>query len=808
MNAAQKSLIINKGYNPYLLRAVLRRFWYLPFVMILLFMFSSWLYLRYTKDVFKSSAILQIEKNDQGKELLEIENNNIKNNILGEVELLRSELLFKKAVDKLNMNISIFSKGKILTEELYNNNNIQIIPYYLSDSSFCETPINIEVSNKKAILISYQFLGKNHQYTLTNGVKFKNNLFEIEIKVANFDQFIELQNENQLYFVFNNSSNLFSRLFSGLEVSPADEVAQTILITYKGNNPILCKDIVDKVAESFFEYDEQNQKQSSVNILKFIDKQLDSIGTELKFSKDSLTRFQKATKLADPETDSRDINQNIVQVSDKLFELDNEINTLKLVNSKLKNEPNRVEIYKLIPEMLGKSFESSLSKQIQDLYTLIEKKEDLLFEITEDNAVIRDINLKISNKITSIRRSVNVILERLSENEKLLRGKLADYENAFFSIPDKKTEYNRLKSAQELNEKYYTLLAEKKVMYSISRAGFSSENRLLSTSTVSSTPISPNRKMVYGGFLFVGLLIGLTYLAFKYFTFNEINNTEELKMLLPEKANILGSVPITKRTMDYSQIVVHESPKSLLAESLRHIRANMSFVNKNAQVIAISSSISGEGKTFIALNLAAIIAMSGKKTLIMDLDLRKPKVHLGFNVNNDNGMSNLIVSQVTLNDCIHHSEIDNLHYITAGPVPPNPSELILSREFQTVLEKLKTIYEIIIIDNPPVGLVSDGVQVLASADIPIYVFKANYSKRIFAERVKELFEVQQLKSLNILLNGTVPGRGGYGYDYGYSYGYGYGYGYGSGYYYDEKHSEKFFLIRWYYSVINFISRRI
>lgn len=798
MNSVQKSLIINKGYNPYLLRAVLRKFWYLPFVTILIFLTGAFLYLRYTKEVFKSSAIVQIEKKDQGKEILEIENLAQEANISSEIELLRSELLFQQAINRLNLNVSVFSKGKILTEELYHSDVISIIPYELRDSSICNIPINlIEKGNK--IELSYQFKGKQKKISCKPNTRTKNEDFDIEIKISNLTEFRDLQSENQLFFTFNEKVSLYKRLYSGLEIAPADEKAQTVLITYKSNNPIMCKDIVENLTVSFFEYDQQIQTKSSENVLNFINQQLDSIATELKFSKDSLTRFQKATKLSDPEVDSKDLNDNIKQVSEKLFDLENEINTLKLVNSRIKSDPNRVEIYKLLPEMLGKSFESSLSKQIQDLYDLLEKKEDLLFEVTEENAVIKDVNLKINNKIIAIRRSVAVILERLYDNEKLLRSKLSGYETDFFNIPDKRTEYNRLRSTQELNEKYYSLLAEKKVLYSISNAGFSSNNRVLSAPEIPNAPISPNRKMVYGGFLFVGLLIGLTYLAFKYFTFNEINNAEELKMLLPDKANILGSVPITKRSMDFSQIIVHESPKSMLSEALRHIRANMSFVNKNAQTIAISSSISGEGKTFIALNLAAIIAMSGKKTVVIDLDLRKPKVHLGFNVNNENGMSNLIVNQVSLLECIHRSEIENLDYITAGPIPPNPSELILSRDFQSILEKIKSMYEVIIIDNPPVGLVSDGVQILASADIPIYVFKAHYSKRVFAERVKELFEVQQLSSLNVILNGTVPGRGGYGYDYGYNYGY--GYGYGSGYYYEEKGNKKGVLgliLRFYY----------
>ena len=789
MNSIQKSLIINKGYNPHLLRSVLRKYWFLPLLFIAIFITMAFLYLRYTKMTYKSSSVIQIVKKDQGKEILDIEDAIAQEpNISSEIELLRSEFLFESAVERLNMNVSLFSKGNLLTEELYHLSAFNVTPFELKDSSLCNVPIYISSFEGGNVTLEYTVGGNKSIVKGRADSHIVTKHFDIVIKIIDKKAFDDIKNENELYFTFNERKSLNKRLLAGLEVLPADEKAQTILINYKGNNPLLCHDIITALTESFFEYDDQIQKKSSENILNFINQQLDSIATELKDSKDSLTHYLKSSNLSDPENVGQTINENIDEMSDKLYELESEISTLRLVNSKLKADPNRLEIYKLIPEMLGKSYENSLSKQIQDLYNLLERKEDMLFEYTEENSQIKDMDAKITNKINSIKKSVTTILERLVSHQRQLQNKLSGFESEYFSLPDKKMEYNRLKSLQDLNEKYYTLLAEKKVLYSISKAGFASNNRVLTQPEISEVPISPNKKMIYGGFLFVGLLLGLTYLAFKYFTFNEINNADELKMLLPEKANILGSVPVTKRDMDFSQIIVHDSPKSMLSEALRNIRANMSFINKNAQTIAISSSISGEGKTFVALNLAAILAMSGKRTIVLDLDLRKPKIHLGFNTNNDNGMSNLIVNQISLMECIHKSEIHNLDYITAGPIPPNPSELILSKDFQNILEKIKSMYEIIIIDNPPVGLVSDGVQILASADIPIYVFKAHYSKRVFAERVRELFDVQQIKSLNVILNGVVPGRGGYGYDYGYNYGY--GYGYGGGYYYEEKDSKK------------------
>ncbi len=206
--------------------------------------------------------------------------------------------------------------------------------------------------------------------------------------------------------------------------------------------------------------------------------------------------------------------------------------------------------------------------------------------------------------------------------------------------------------------------------------------------------------------------------------------------------------------MKYSEVIVSESSKSRMAEAIRSIRSNMSFVKKDAKVIAISSSISGEGKTFVILNLAGLIAANGKKTLVIDLDLRKPKIHHGFGVENIEGMSNLISGISELSKVIQHSEIPNLDFITAGPIPPNPSELIQSKKMTEIIELLKNKYDTIMIDNPPVGIVSDGIKMLAEADIPLYVFKANYSKRVFARRVEELIEVQKIKNLNVILNGV------------------------------------------------------
>lgn len=771
----KKGFIINKDYDPLILQTIVKRYWWWPVLFVAFFLTMSYFYLRYTKPTYESTMVIQIDNEDNARDIIDIENINSKqNDISSEVELMRSQLMFEKAIQRINYNVSLYSKGQVLIEEKYNSSTFNVLPFELKDSSLIGVPIYVDFDGDW-ITLAYSHNGRRNEIRGRIDSHFENSHFDLVVKSANVNELLTDANQNELYFTFNSVQSFASRYLPNLQVVPIDPVAKTIQVTFRGNNPQLCHDLTLAIAEAFVNYDEENKRKGSENILQFIDQQLDSLSGELKSSKDSLMIYQRKSNIPDPLTAGDEISSNITKFQEQLFVLEDEIRSLNQVNSKLKNEPNRLEVYRLLPEMLGKSYEQSLSTQISSLYDLLEKKEDLLFQVTDENAEIKVLNGRIQTKLGSIRKSISTILERLYANSKTIRDKITGYESEFFELPEKKMEFSRLKNIQDLNEKYFTLLTEKKVLYAISDAGYSSNSRILTRPIVNSTPVSPNRKLIYVTFIMFGIILGLGVMLIKYLTFNEINLIEDLDKLLPSKASILGGVPLYNSGMEFSQLVVGEAPKSMLSESMRKIRTNLSYIHRDYKTIAVTSSISGEGKTFVSLNLAGIIAMSGKKTILLDLDLRKPKIHLGLGVSNEAGMSSLISKQFELTDCIKKSKIDNLYFITAGPIPPNPSELLLSDRFKEIIDELKTQFDVIIMDNPPIGLVSDGIKILTDADIPIYVFKSHYSKRIFAHRVKELFDMNQLTKLNVILNGIKDTRRS-------NYGYGYGYGYGNGYY--------------------------
>jgi capsular exopolysaccharide synthesis family protein len=788
----EKKLIINKEFNPIILGQIISRHWFLPFVIMAIFAGIAFLYLRYTKPIYQSSAVLQLVEEDKMKQALGDKALGVVNqgaDLNKTIEFLRSEFLFEKALNTLNTEVSIFSEGKLLTKDLYKSSNFRITLIKLLDSSLCGQRIDIQFPSSSTNLIELHYL-KNGTQKIARGIlngKIKNNDFEIEIRGSK-SEFNEILNSNKLYFTVNKKQVLKKEWMSKLTVMPVDPTAKTLQITFDHYNPILCRDIVQSLISAFFKYEEQVGKQNNEKVIGFVEEQLDSLSRVLKSARDSVTNFQRREKITDPKTESESVSEKMNDLKRKLLEFEEELVTVYLIKGKISQDPDKVDVYKLIPEMIGKkSFEGSLIRQIEDLNKLLEKRDDLLDDVTEEHGEYKKNKKKIELRQASLKKSVLVIEERIKGDVDLIQDKLKELEERYFDLPEKTLNFDRLKYIEELNNRYFTLFTEKKIEFALSNAGYSSTNRILTAPILPETPLSPNSKLIYIIAMVFGAFLGLALMVFFYLRYNEIVGPEDLIKMLPEGTNFLGSVPLYRRKMKYSQVVVTESSKSRMAEAIRSIRANMSFINKDARVIAISSSVSGEGKTFVALNLAGMIAVSGKRTLVIDLDMRKPKVHHGFSAENLVGMSNLLSRNSSYEDVVQHSLLPGLDFITAGPIPPNPSELILSKEFEEFLEDMKSRYDIVMIDNPPVGIVSDGIQILANADIPIYVFKSNYSKRVFVNRVEELFSVQKLKSLNIILNGIETKKSIYSYAYGYGYGYGYGnsYGYGSGYYSDD-----------------------
>ena len=414
----EKKLIVNKEFNPIILGQIISRHWYLPFIIMAIFAGIAYIYLRYTKPVYQSSAVLQLVEEDKMKQALGDKALGVVNqgaDLNKTIEFLRSEFLFEKAMNSLNTEVSVYSEGKLLTKDLYKSSNFKIKPLKLYDSSICGQRIDIQFPSSNSNLMELRYL-KNGTLKTARGIlngKIKNEDFEVEIKGSKAE-FTEILAGNKLYFTINKKQALKNDWMSKLTVMPVDPNAKTIQVTFDHYNPVLCRDVVQALLNAFFKYEEQVGKQNNEKVIGFVSEQLDSLSKVLKVARDSVTNFQRREKITDPKTESESVSEKMNELKRKLLEYEEELVTIYLIRGKISLDPDRVDVYKLIPEMIGKkSFEGSLMRQIEELNKLLEKRDELLNDVTEEHGEYKKNKKKIELRQASLKKSITMIEERI-----------------------------------------------------------------------------------------------------------------------------------------------------------------------------------------------------------------------------------------------------------------------------------------------------------------------------------------------------------------------------------------------------------
>ena len=384
---------------------------------------------------------------------------------------------------------------------------------------------------------------------------------------------------------------------------------------------------------------------------------------------------------------------------------------------------------------------------------------EVTFAFREREQEIRRLQEEVARQLTELRDAWMRRLRRLNEQKQ-------EAEREFAQMPDRNTQFNKNQRFYKLYEEFYLMLMQSKSEFEIAQAGSIPDFKILSSASLSNRPIAPNKPMIMGiGFVF-SLVFNLFFIGILYLANNKITSVHELEQL--HQVPLLGIIPASHHSNGGSlHVVAH--PKSMATEAFRTLRTNLDFFNPSAttKTIAISSTVSGEGKSFVAMNLGGVTALSGKRVVLLDLDMRKPKHNLPTSLNNGHmGMSTILIAKNTWQECLVRTDVQNLDYIPAGPHPPNPSELLLNKEFDKLLVGLKEHYDVIILDTPPVGLVTDGIMAMKKADLSIYLFRANYSKKEFLHNLKRIVSINKLTNMATLLNAmSVSDKKGYGYGY-------------------------------------------
>ena len=752
----------------------------------------SVIYLRYTPRIYQASTtlILKQQKTAQILGVKTVLDNQDITDINREIQLIKSSLFAQRIVEHLPLQIGYFKEGKtkFVNTELYTTSPFEITGNFKTDD-IVNLPIYIKFLGKGKVYLTFSLSGKDQEYTFDTSQKINDRYLSVKVNIKKQVDKEDLANDIY-YFKFLSKDDLVDEISDKLEVLPIDPSTKLIGLTYKDRSPDKARDIIATASEQFIKYDIELKGESFQNILKFIDNQIDTFGIQFDRFQDSVT----AERIKDGYLEHDD--DYLATLSEKATEYESKFRDFEYDIALMKTLKQLLVInkeYANLPAIKFKLADVSFDNEVDHINELQQQRNALLMDATPQHPQIRLIDRQIEDAKIRLNKNIDNAMDALQTEFVLLKQEYQKYLDELLRMPGLQSKYERLEKMADIRNSFVDNLFEQKSDYLIAGAGVVSDYVILERAKSDPNPVSPNETMIKLSGLVIGLMLGLIMVAIRYLLHNTITSIDDVEK--KTTAALLGVIPRYKEELERSQVVVTQDPKSAITESFRAVRTNLQFISNTpgAKVLSTTSTIPGEGKTFVSLNIAAILTLLNKKVVILDFDMRKPRLDKIFDVESHRGISTILSGQTKVDDCIMESGIPNLDFITSGPVPPNPSELILLPKLPEVLEYLKTKYDYIIIDTPPIGLVTDALEILKISDYPVYILRAAYSDRAFVHSINRTITESKVKNLSVIINDFGRGASGYGYGYGNTYGYNYGYGYGYGYgYYGSKYGEGYY----------------
>ena len=773
----EKKYLLNNEFDLKLFLYITKKNLIFLFLFFAFIVISTFLFLRYTQPIYESFAIIQIKSDDIASRVFENQHtaSYLDNSLNKKLEVLRSPMFMKRVVVKLPLDVQIFSVGKIGKFEQYNNASFSVA-YQILDSMIFPRQVYITFSNN-SIIIENINSGIKKEVRIAEPVTFPGIIFSIAPKNATSIENFFKDHQGEKYLIkFYLANELASIYANKVQIQVLNDVAKTIKISIRETNSKKAFDIVQQIVNEFEQYDLETQRQSTQSILTFIDNQLNKLDS-------SLTLLSEETFLIHDST--RDLNSiqiNIETSKENILRLQREISNL---NKLIQNLHAEDEVAMLTSVISGESF-SMLSPYLNSLLSLEAKKRDELQKVTPESPSIVQINQQIDFQKKIISKIADQLKNNYANEISLLKSKINEWEKMLMMNKEsEKPAYAKKQKLHAINQDIFNQLIQKKVEYSIALAGYVSQINVLQPPQIFVSPVKPLKKTVWFSAILFYVLFTLLYLGIRYLFYNKIVNPSDIKQLTD--INVMGVIPKYFHYLPASQLIVEKNPNAVIAESFRSIRSQIESIstNQDPKIITITSTVSEEGKTFVALNLAGIFALGGHKTILIDFDLRKPKIHIGLNTENTVGLSSLLTGKASIEECIRASSIPNLHFITAGKPMLFPAEIVMSNKVEELLQHLKQTYDYILLDTPPVGLTSETLKLLLIADFSLYVVRANYTQKSFLLNVNKLKEIHSIKNLFIVVNSLNPAISSSAKYEGYVYGYAYGYGFSRHYYLDE-----------------------
>ena len=749
------------------------RFWYLFVIGVVLALILFQLKLRYTLKEFNTVSKIKILDKSKSLELptAALVFNRSRINLDNEIELIKSYDVLEKVVDKTNLTFTWFRQGSLLTSELAElpfsverlvpNSEVRWGEYVVEVS---KQGLNI-YNNSDELLINLPGFSSRGQLTT----------LPFELHADNPKQLLD-QYEGQIFEIKTAPlTHVTSKLKNDLKVEITGRSSDVLQLSVKSQNGERSEAVLDTLHKVVEEDGMQDKQMSIQNTLDFIDERFEIIEKELDSIEVYKQDFKVDNRFISPEADLQRGMASAIQSEENLFEINSQLKMLDFVKLQLQKETQELS---LVPNSFN-SESINLNSLITQYNALIFDRDRLLTSAGINNPEIQ----RIDSNLAELRLNVLASIESSKEQLKLMEGQLENrntkINSEFAALPEKERLYRDIERQQRIKERLYNFLYEKREEALINRASTDSSIKIIEApqAKMITTGLNSKNAILYALVLGLGIPFGILYLVFLLDT--KLQSKEDLVSASPE-IPVVGEIPEIKKAKE--RVFDNPNDRSVLAESFRILSSNVDFLlplkEKKGQVIFCTSTIKGEGKTYVSMNISLALSSINKKVLLIGADLRNPQIHTLINKDKHQpGLSNYLHDsgfewpKALIKGFKQHQNHDIL---LSGSIPPNPAHLLTNGRFTKLINEAKQEYDYIVVDTAPTILVTDTMLISRLADATLYIARANFTDKNLLKYSKELFETGKLKNMAYVINSVGASR-----SYGYSYNYGYGYGYGS-----------------------------
>lgn len=732
-------------------------------------------YLRYASQVYSAGGSMLIKsetKGRQGSDKVEdiIMGGSRADNIQSEIEILKSRPLMTRVVNKLDLQYSYIAKGRIKDQNIYKQAPFLVQAFKIADSSRSFS-MNIKFINSNQFHVNNEATSFSFDQVFENG----NGVFRLQKRT-------EPAAGAEYQLGWQPAERVAATLAGSVQVQPKVGGTGILLIGMEASNPYMAADIVNNLMVQYDSMTIEQNNFSTDQMLGFIDIRLDKLKGELDSIQEILLDYRQENKLIDVETQSGNSFTKITAADQLINEQQMRVTVADMVDDYLTDKQNQYNKV-VVPSSLG--LEDLTLNELVNGYNKaqIERRALLESDIPPSNPAVKEAEAIIEQQRQMVLENLKNIRSSYIAAIAALNRKSESEQNELQALPYKMKELIDLDRQVTTKLALYSLLEGKREEGAISRASTISNSNIIDKASANTIPVKPDKRTIQ----LMAVLLGLAFPALIIFLKELLNDkvTTRFDVEKITQVPILGEVG---HSFSGNTLVVNKTSRGMVAEQFRSIRSNLQYIISKIEkpVILVTSSFSGEGKSFVSTNMAAVLALTGKKTIILEFDIRKPKVLAGLGLGRRPGISNFLVGKAELKDLVTPVPgHENLFVLACGPIPPNPAELLLDQKITELFDWIRSEFDVALVDTAPVGMVSDALTLGKFADCSLYLVRQGRTFKKQVVLIDELYRDNKLPRVSIVIN-DVKIKAGYGY-YGYGrYGYGYSYGNGRDSYYEEE----------------------